>query len=359
MKKEVSPLFSQYILEGVQMEETPFSALYDCLDGNGSVDVPEGPFQDIIDEYLDKSPSCCNFNLSLFDIYCQTILRTASDRNKVNLYFPVSWTLARIDNLLLESLFKNGHFTISDIMLIAKWDWNNAPAGNLAAFYDSTVTAGHYLYDLGIKLDRYFVESNRKECRMDLSMCGNIPSKRKCGDKAVPGHPDSSIVYIPFCQSKFQLGGSALSELFGNGSGVEADLYDPDYFLDCFEVVRELVEDGIVMAGIPVSRGGLGVAAEKFRGRNGISLDLSGIMSATMESDPVRLLFSELPGVLLQIGGSDMDYIDSQFLLQEIAYYPIGEVSGNFSSVKINSDNHSSLSSILSSLLLKAGSEEN
>lgn len=321
--KKISPLFSQYILEGVQMEETPYSALYDCLDGNGSVDIPEGPFQDIIDEYLDKAPNCCSFDPASAEKYCQTILRSAFDRCKANLDFPVSWTISRIDKVLLETLFRSGHFTISDLMLIIKWNWNNAPAGNLAAFYDSTVTAGHYLFDLGMKLDRYFVEENAKDCFMDVSVCGEISSKRKCPDKAITGLSGSKLLYIPFCQTAYQLGGSALSELFGGGAGVEPDLYDPDYFIDCYEVVREMVEDGIILAGCVVSRGGLMTAAEKFCGRQLLQHELTGIMSATGESDMVKLMFAEIPGVLVQVYENDMDYIDSQFVLQEIAYFPI------------------------------------
>jgi len=343
--KNVSPLFSQYILEGVQMEETPFSALYDCLDGNGSVDRPQGPFQDIIDEYLDKTPISESFDETLTENYCQKILRTAYEKKRVNLDFPVSWTIARISGVLLEAMFRNGHFTLGDLMLIAKWDWNNSPAGNLAAFYDSTITAGHYLYDLGLKLDRYFVEENAKGCFMDISICSDISSRRKCPDKALTNCHDSKIIYIPFCQTKFNLGGSALSELCGSGSGVEPDLNDPDYFIDCYEVVRELVEDGIIIAGTVVGRGGLVTAAEKFCGKQNLPLDLSGIMSATGETDMIRLMFAEIPGVMVQIKETDMDYVDSQFVLQEIAYYPVGK--------------RSSISSILSSLLLRAENEEN
>ena len=104
MKDKASPLFSQYIIDGVQMDETPFSALYDCLDGNGTVDTPDGPFEDIIDEYLDKKPASFHYNADDFESYVDKILRTSYSRKSVDLDYPVFWTRAAINALLLDNL---------------------------------------------------------------------------------------------------------------------------------------------------------------------------------------------------------------------------------------------------------------
>lgn len=350
MKDKVSPLFSQYILDGVQMDETPFSALYDCLDGNGTVDVPEGPFQDIVDEYLDKKPIAFQYDPDKVLEYVEKILQTPRNRKLVNLDYPLSWTKNVISNTLLECLFKDGHFTLQDILLMAKWDWNNEPAGNMAAFYDSTVTAGRYLFDLGVKLDRYFVESNRRECLFDLEVRSKMSSRRKCPD-TMGTDPKDWLVYIPFDNGKYCLGGSALARVVGGGSGVEGNTQDPDYFIDCYEVVRELVEDGVVVAGIPVGYGGLATVAEKFRGRKGLNMEIGGIMSAMGESDPIKILFAETPGVLIEIKDDDYDYLDAQLLLQEIAYYPIGHPNPESHELSISREDRNNVVGILNSLM--------
>lgn len=357
MKDKASPLFSQYILDGVQMEETPFSALYDCLDGNGTVDVPEGPFPDIVDEYLDKKPSAASYDPAKAELYVEEILRTPWNRKAVDPDYPVFWTKSAINAVLLDTLFREGHFTLQDILLIAKWDWNNGPAGNMAAFYDSTVTAGHYLFDLGVRLDRYFVESNHRECRFEIEVRSKVGSRRRCPDTMGPESSDW-LLYIPFDNGRMNLGGSALSATAGHGSGVEPDLQDPDYFIDCYEIVREMVEDGIITAGIAVGRGGLATAAERFRGRRGFTLDIGGIMTARNETDPVRVLFSEVPGVLVQIRDSDYDYLDSQFLLQETAYFPVGHPDPQSRAVKVCADTKNGVSGILQSLLDQASEGE-
>ena len=357
MKDKVSPLFSQYILDGEKMEETPFSALYDCLDGNGTVEVPDGPYKDIVDEYFDRKPVSFNYDAGQMDAYVEKILHTPYNRKIVDTDYPVSWTKAAINSILLENIFKEGHFSLQDILLMAQWDWNNAPAGNMAAFYDSTVTAGRYLFDLGIKLDRYFVESNRRECRFELQVRNKISGRRRCPD--IMGSDCSDwLVYIPFDNGKMNLGGSALSSLIGHGSGVEPELADPDYFIDCYEIVRELVEDGVITAGRVVGRGGLIAAAEKFRGRKGFRMDIGGLMSAKKESDIIRVLFSELPGVLVQIKDSDYDYVDSQFLLQETAYFPLGHPDALLQGVEVCTRASGGVSGILESLLSQASEGE-
>ena len=55
-----------------------------------------------------------------------------------------------------------------------------------------------------------------------------------------------------------------------------------------------------------------------------MTLDIHGLKASHQETDQVKILFGETPGVLLQIRDNDLDYLDSQLLLQDVAYYPIG-----------------------------------
>ena len=38
----------------------------------------------------------------------------------------------------------------------------------------------------------------------------------------------------------------------------------------------------------------------------------------------MRILFSEVPGVIFQINDSDYDYLDAELLLQDVMYFPLG-----------------------------------
>ena len=77
-----------------------------------------------------------------------------------------------------------------------------------------------------------------------------------------------------------------------------------------------------------------------------------------MEDDSTKVLFSEVPGIVIQVSGQDMDYLDSQLLLQDIAYYPIGKPSSEIKGVKLSNSADFTVAGILASLLEMASEGE-
>lgn len=359
MKVRTSPLFSEYVIDGMQMEDTPFSALLDLLDGNGTVDVPKGPFASIVTDSLARPLGHIAPEPSMTESYIQEILQRAVSRKDVELCRAAEWTAGTLYNFLTNLIFRDGHFSLQQLLIMATWDWNNHTDGAQAAFYHSTTAMAACLEGLGIKLDRYFVEDSWRRCTLSISLRTNIPSRRKC---PATMYADSSdwLIYIPFGDCRMQLGGSALEKILKGSGGTEMALEGcAPYFADCFEVVRELIEDGVVTAGITVGHGGLAVAAEKFRNHKTLELQIGGYMTASGESDPIKVLFAEMPGVLVQIKDIDFDYIDSQFLLQEVAYYPVGHPGTTPGRLSISTDDSCvNVSGILQSLLTMASEGE-
>jgi phosphoribosylformylglycinamidine synthase len=169
---------------------------------------------------------------------------------------------------------------------------------------------------------------------------------------------DSQILYIPFDTASFKLGGSLLAELKGHNGGPAPYIMDPDYFIDCYEVVREMVEDGIVMAGATVGDGGIACAAGKMCINTGMNLNISGIMSSYMEEDSTKILFSEVPGVLIQVSESNLDYVDSQLILQDVAYYSLGGPLIGKNGIEIDCSRQATVAGILASLIGQASEGE-
>ena len=87
-------------------------------------------------------------------------------------------------------------------------------------------------------------------------------------------------------------------------------------------------------------------------------MDISGIMTSYQESDPAKVLFGETPGVILQIHSNDYDYLDSQLILQDVAYYPLGHPSGSEAGVTFKESGKSNVADILASLLVQASEGE-
>ncbi len=281
---------------------------------------------------------------------------------------------------MIDRLWNEGHYRLGDLSVWAKWSWNTRPLGNMAAFYASAESAGAYLFDLGVRLQDYVFEETDEESRAEFfawlpdkdenpedeeheeiqfksspyeSRHPWISDERKCLETMIPDE-DTKVIYIPFDTCRFSVGGSLLAQVQGRNGGMAPHIQDPDYFIDCFEVIRELVEDGIVVAGRTVGDGGLAVAAAQMCGNHGLDMDMNGLLASYQENDSTKMLFSEVPGVILQIREHDSDYLDSQLLLQDVAYYPIGSPSPEFSGIRLRNEKKADVAGILVSLLGQA-----
>lgn len=357
MKRSVSALYSSYVIDGARMDYTPAQMLDDCMPaGERERTVPEENFDSIVDEIVEHAPRKTAYDRAGIMGYLKRLTEIRDSVRMPATAAPGSFTRRKIASALLDTIWKKGHFTLEDLWITLQWSWDSAPLGNMAAFYRSAEAASQYLFDLGLRLDSYsfekvagtsditvktsvendrddkagsdydfFNEQNGHDGR-ELRYCW-ISDEEKCGSRLVSS-PSSWLVYIPFDTCEYRLGDSLFEKAAGTSGDSAPEIQDPDYFIDCFEVVRELIEDGVIMAGVSVGQGGLAFAAASMCGEStGISIDISGIERAEKETDALRLLFSEVPGVLIQIQDADYDYMDSQLLLQDIAYFPLGHPS--------------------------------
>lgn len=278
-------------------------------------------------------------------------------------------------------MWLNGHFKLGDLTIAAKWRWNCKPLGNMAAFYSSAEATADYINNLGICLSGYsFTESGRVcQTSFKVGACEKaespdeddifLPEDAPFGSehpvlgrrRAVPdklaADPDSWIIYVPFDTCDFRLGGSLLCDALGQNGDNFPEIGDADYFIDCYEVIREFIEDRIAVSAATVCDGGLLTALKLMcSGDVGADIDISGIMSAYGEDKKLRILFSEVPGAIIQIKDSDYDYVDAEFLLQDIAYYPIGHPVTGTGEVNVKAGG-SGIAGILQSLLGSQTSE--
>lgn len=369
-------MYSTYIIDGTQMDYTPAQMLEDCMPAAPGKDgAGNGEFDSIVDEIVDPAPRKSSYNAADIQEYLHRIRQIKGRARSGAASFPKSYTCRKIASALIPVIWRKGHFTLEDLGIDASWRWDCAPLGNMAAFYFSAEAAGRYLFGLNIRLDSYSFEKCAGETEAEFSVHAEtmkdgkedneydffseqenremrycwLSDEVKCGDTLVPD-TSSWLIYIPFDTCEYRLGDSLFEKAAGVSGDNAPEIQDPDYFIDCFEVVRELVEDGVIIAGATVGEGGLATAAAEMAGDTGICIDISGVERAAGETDAIRILFSEVPGVLIQINDEDYDYIDAQLLLQDIAYFPLGHPSGKpgFSVVH---GNRPGVSDILASLI--------
>ena len=386
MKENESVLYSHYIIDGVRCDMTPAELLEECMDYDESSPAAFGQFEDVIDEATEPPLSSYAYKDERYREYTAQVTEAINGDRSFTMLYPDHFTRLQIAKSLLSRLWSEGHFKLGDLRIWAQWEWNTRPIGNIAAFYESARSTSEYIYGLGVRLEDYLFiegdgESNVKffSWLPETPMTEDFPEEehedilfksspyqsshpwisetRKCPG-TIKNDPESWIIYIPFDTCPFRTGGTLLAQTCNDNGGQASNIQDPDYFIDCYEVVRELTEDGIIMAGQTVADGGLATAASRMCGDNGIDLDISGLISSYQEKDRTRVLFGEVPGVLIQISDENYDYVDSQFLLQDIAYYPIGHPTMKHKGIELIESSRSGVGDILASLLSQASEGE-
>lgn len=377
MTEKESALYSHYIIDGVRCDATPAELLEECMEFPDQ--AVSGSFSDILDESTDPPVTSFSYDTMLNRHYAEQTTAASITERPFRMLYPQHFTRVQIAKTLLSRLWSEGHFRLGDLRMWAQWEWNTRPLGNMAAFYASAETASDYLYGLGVRLTDYtFMESDsesnvkffawlpeyeeEKPSEMELtepyeSRHPWIGEERRCS-RTVVETTGSRIIYIPFDTCQFKLGGSLLAQIQGHNGGPAPMIQDPDYFIDCYEVIRELVEDGIIIAGVTVADGGIATAASKMCGNEGIEIDVSGLMASYQPTDSTKILFSEIPGVLVQVTEENYDYFDSQLLLQDVAYYPVGRFDSERKGVRFAEGADREVAGILASLLAQASEGE-
>ncbi len=324
----------------------------------------------IVDESVDPALETSPFRAAEIHDYLRVTASLSAAPRNIPPFCPEEVTKTEIASSLLETIWKSGHFRLDDLAVEISWEWATEPVGNMSSFYKSVSAACEYLDFLGVRLSGYsFRRGNccRIHIKVKVNAAGSssftsdfpdmpfrtqnpeLGTERKC-PSAISEDKNNWLIYIPFDTAKFRLGGSLLSEVTGISGGRAPELVDSDYFIDCYEVVREFVEDGVVVSGVTSCRGGLMNALSELAGANsGIQADLSGIIRSYGESDIVKILFGEIPGAVLEIKDSDFDYVDAEMLLQDMAYYPLGHPGGT--GIDIVTGDSNNISGILQSLI--------
>lgn len=386
MDEKTSALYSEYVIDGVPQELTPASILEACLaEDAAGAPAPDGDFAPIVDETVDPAPKPCATDPSKIGEYLRLV---RGIRKRVFPFaFPETFTKNRIACALIDAIWRKGHFRLGDLALRLDWAWSPERIGDMAAFYASVSAAADYVDSLGLRLSGYSYVESGSGCSVAA-----VPSLSafRPGDEldAAPddepdffaelpfrtGHPHlraqnfhpskllpdegSWLIYVPFEDCGYRLGASLLAQALGSSGAQAPQLVDPDYFIDCYEVVRELVEDGVVLSGVTVGDGGLISALKRMTGpKAGASVNLADLVRATGDKDIVRLLFAEVPGVVFQIADIDYDYVDAELLLQDIAFYPIGHPAPGRTGVDVLSSDKPGIQTILESLLRSQSSE--
>ena len=375
MAEKLTALHATYVLDGVQEEYTPAQLLDAVTEPEGRHPLTAPAEERAVDETLDPVFRGIALEPGCTDAYLEAVLAA---RKQVPAASADAYTRVRVAAALIDALWRTGHFRLGDLRLEASWRWDEKPVGARAAFYESVRAAADYVDALGLKFSGY--RHARTTGASELTLRTRIArdaaeedygfvsepfrsehpvlgARRSCPGTLAPD-PQSWVIYVPFDTTDFRLGGSLLAQILDVGGGPAPQITDADYFLDCHEVIRELVEDGILLSGATVGEGGLLKTVRQMADGVGLTVDVSDVMRAYQEQDVMRILFAEVPGAVIQIHDADFDYLDAELLLQDVAFFPLGHPVPGRTDVRVKASAKSGIQTILESLMQNAEGED-
>lgn len=255
---------------------------------------------------------------------------------QVALVDPVAGSVMAIAESLTNIVFAPLTHGLSGVSLSANWMWPCRNKGEDARLYDAVEAASQFAISLGINIptgkDSLSMTQKYAGDEADvlspgtviISAAGEVSDVKKIVSPVLQNEPNSAVYHIDFSFAPLALGGSALAQSLGKLGNETPSVDEPEYFRDAFAAVQELISGGHVLAGHDISAGGLVTTLLEMcfpNSKGGLKIDFSAIP----ETDLVKLLFAENPGVVLQL--KNLEEAEEILRSNSIGFAKIAELS--------------------------------
>ena len=138
-----------------------------------------------------------------------------------------------------------------------------------------------------------------------VSAGGEVSDVKKVVSPVLVNDKHSSIYHIDFSFDEQRLGGSAFAQSLGKVGSDVPTVTNPEYFVDCFNAIQELIRRGWIMAGHDISAGGMITTLLEMcfaNTKGGMHINLHDLEAqGEADTDIVKILFAENPGVIIQV----------------------------------------------------------
>jgi phosphoribosylformylglycinamidine synthase len=211
-----------------------------------------------------------------------------------------------LTNIVWASL-KDG---LESVSLSANWMWPCKNPGEDARLYKAVEACSDFACELGVNIptgkdslsmtQKYGDEKVYSPGTVIISAGAEVEDIRKIVSPVLVNKKGSYLYHIDFSFDSLKLGGSALALSLNRLGDEVPTVADPSYFADAFEAVQELIKSNLVLAGHDISAGGMLTALLEMCFPN-TSGGLKVNLNAIAEESLVKILFSENPGVIIQV----------------------------------------------------------
>ena len=223
---------------------------------------------------------------------------------------PAAGSVMAVAEALTNIVFAPLTNGLQSVSLSANWMWPCRNPGEDARLYKAVEACSAFSCDLGINIptgkdslsmtQKYGDEKVYSPGTVIISAAAEVKNIRKIISPVLAYIKGTYLYYIDFSFDTFKLGGSAFAQTLGKVGDEAPTVTDAEYFKNAFAAVQELVNRGLILAGHDISEGGLITAMLEMCFANpqgGLDVRLDKIQN----SDLIKILFSENPGVIIQV----------------------------------------------------------
>ena len=249
----------------------------------------------------------CAVTTVAYDTYCGEAMAMGERTPAALISAPASARLA-----IAEAITRIGQ--LSDIKLCANWMCAAGHPGEDEKLFDAVHTVGMELCpQLGITVPvgkdsmsmrtRWEDKGQEKSVTAPMSLIISafapvLDVRKTVTPQLVTDKGDTALFLLDLGNGKNRLGASALAQVFGQIGHESPDLDQPQQLASLFSLIQAALEQNLLLAYHDRSDGGLFVtlAEMAFAGHCGVNIE-----TGHLGDDPLAILFSEEPGVVVQV----------------------------------------------------------
>lgn len=223
---------------------------------------------------------------------------------------PAAGSVLAIAESLTNIIFAPIEDGLKGISLSANWMWPCKNPGEDARLYSAVEACSEFACELGINIptgkdslsmtQKYGEDKVYSPGTVIISAAGEVRNIRKIVSPVLAYIKGTYLYYIDFSFDTFKLGGSAFAQTMNKVGEEVPTVQDTEYFKNAFNAIQELVDRGLILAGHDISAGGLVTAMLEMCFANPQG-GLESRLDKLHHADLVKVLFSENPGILIQV----------------------------------------------------------
>jgi phosphoribosylformylglycinamidine synthase len=226
---------------------------------------------------------------------------------------------------------------LSGISLSANWMWPAKNKGENDRLYRAVQAVSEFAIQLGVNIptgkDSLSMTQKYQDGKVVyspgtviISTVGECKDIKKTVKAALIPQTGTKVLYLDFSRDSAKLAGSSFYQILNKIGTETPTIKDSSYFAASFNAVQDLISKGLVLSGHDISSGGMITALlEMCFPSKQVGLNVK--IDRLEESDLVKALFAENPGILIQVGLDNQ--VQELLTNAEIDFVEIAEVTEN------------------------------